>query len=608
MEVFQIFSKPAFLCLLLFTATLLVFWPVLKCDFVNYDDPDYFSSNPHVVSGLKADNIIWAFTTSQTGNWHPLTWLSLMLDAELFDPANPAGPHLTNLLFHGFNVVLLFLLLQRLAGTIGPSVCVAALFAWHPLHVESVAWISERKDVLSTFFGLLALLSYQRYTQASRRAGYWLALVFFELSLMAKPMLVTLPFVLLLLDWWPIGRLSLSVGNGSVGGVSGARVGLKCVLLEKMPFFVLSLISGIVTFIVQKQGGAVASLANVSISERIQNGFVGYIRYLDKTVWPSPLANPYPLVRHWELSFVIFSVVLVVGLSALAILVARRFPYFFTGWFWFLVTLIPVIGLIQVGIQSMADRYTYFPLIGVSIIFAWGLSRICAQRPFLKMPVAILTLMILGALVLQARTQLGYWKNNETLFRHTLAVTTDNYLAYNNLGTWLSKNGHLAEALDCFQKSARINPSDPEVRYNLANTFSKLGNWNEAINNYEFSLQLKPEQADVLANLGLALVEEKQYTNAISCFVEALKLKPDSAEIHNNLATVLFIGHEFGPAEEQFRAALALTPGNPQVYANLGDTLVRENKVAEAAQFYQKALDLDPENEKIKLKLQSLVK
>jgi Flp pilus assembly protein TadD len=303
-----------------------------------------------------------------------------------------------------------------------------------------------------------------------------------------------------------------------------------------------------------------------------------------------------------------FSVVLVLGLSALAILAARRFPYFFTGWFWFLVTLIPVIGLIQVGIQSMADRYTYFPLIGVFIIFAWGLSEICVRRPFLKMPAAILTLTIFSALILQARTQLGYWKNNETLFRHTLAVTTDNYLAYNNLGTWLSKSGQLAEALDCFQKSARINPADPEVRYNLANTFSKLGNWNEAIKNYGISLQLKPQQADVLANLGLALVEVKQYTNAIACFMEALKLKPDSAEIHNNLATVLFIGHEFGPAEEQFRAAIALIPDKPQLYANLADTLVRENKIAEAAQIYRKALDLDPENEKIKLKLQALIK
>jgi len=607
-EALRIFSKQVFLCLLLFTATLLVFWPVTKCDFVNYDDPDYFTSNPHVQSGLKPDNITWAFTTSQTGNWHPLTWLSLMLDAELFDPANPAGPHLTNLLFHGVNAVLLLLLLQRLTGRIFPSFCVAALFAWHPLHVESVAWISERKDVLSTFLGLLALLGYQLYTQAGRRAGYWLALVFFQLSLMAKPMLVTLPLVLLLLDWWPIGRLSGAAGKGLVSSISGANVGLECVWLEKIPFFVLSLVSSIITFIVQKKGGAVATLANVSISERIANAFVSYVRYLGKTVWPSQLANPYPLVRHWELPLVAYSVVLVIGLSAVTIVVARRFPYVFMGWFWFLVTLIPVIGVIQVGIQSMADRYSYFPLIGLFIVFAWGLSEFVAQRPSLRMPAATLTLVIVSAFVWQTRTQLGYWKNNETLFRHTLAVTTDNYLAYNNLGTWLSKNGQLAEAQDCFQKSVRINPSDPEVRYNLANTLSKLGDWHGAINNYKISLQLKPDQPDVLANLGLALVEEKRYTNAISCFLEALKLKPDSAEVHNNLATVLFIGHDFGPAEEQFRAAVDLTPDNPQLYVNLGDTLARENKVAAALQCYQKALDLKPADEKTRLKLQTLIK
>lgn len=579
-----------------------------KCDFVNYDDPDYFTSNPHVLSGLNVDNIIWAFSTGQTGNWHPLTWLSLMLDAEFFDPANPAGPHLTNLLLHAFNVVLLFLLLKRLTGRISPAFCVAALFAWHPLHVESVAWVSERKDVLSTFFGLLALLCYQVYVQAHRRDGLWLALVFFELSLMAKPMLVTLPFVLLLLDWWPIGRLSNSVQNTSVANELGANVGLKSILVEKIPFLVLSLLSSVITFLVQQKGGAVATLASVSISERIANVFVAYARYLGKTVWPAHLANPYPLVRHWDLALVIFSMLLIVALSALAILSAGRFPYVFTGWFWFLGTLVPVIGLVQVGIQSMADHYAYFPLIGLFIIFAWGLSEICARRRTFALPAAVLVLIIFSASVVQSRTQLGYWRNSETLFRHTLAVTTDNYLAFNNLGTWLSQNGRLVEALDCFKKSAQLNPHDSEVRYNLGNTFSKLGNWNEAINNYGCSLQIKPNQADVLGNLGFALTAEKQYTNAIFCFEEALKLKPDSAEIHNNLATVLFIGHEFGPAEEQFRAALGITPHNPQIYVNLGDTLVRENKIADAAQCYRKALDLKPDDVSIEQKLQALMK
>ena len=579
-------------------ATLAVFWPATKCDFVNFDDPDYFTTNPHVLSGLTAGNVAWAFTTGHTGNWHPLTWLSLMLDAEIFGPNNPAGPHLTNVLFHGLNTVLLFLLLVKLTGRNVPSACVAALFAWHPLHVESVAWISERKDVLSTCCGLLAFLGYQRYVKENRWTGYWLAVGFFALSLMAKPMFVTMPFMLLLLDWWPLGRLSWF----------GGKINWKPLLLEKISFFGLSIICCIVTFLVQKKSGTVATLASFSISQRIENVFVAYARYLGKTIWPLQLANPYPLVQHWDLLLVIFSVALVVGLSVVAIMSARRFPYVFMGWFWFLGTLIPVIGLVQVGVQSMADRYTYLPLIGMFIIFAWGLSEICANRQAAKIPAIILTAIILLATVVQTRIQLGYWKNNETLFRHALAVTKDNYLAYNNLGTWLSKNGHVTEALDCFQESIRINPYDPQVRYNLGNAFSKLGNWDEAVKNYQLSLQLQSAQSDVLGNLGFALASEKQYTNAIACFVASLKLNPDSAEVHNNLASVLFIGHEFAAAEEQFREALRTDPDNSQVYVNLGDTLARENKIAEAAQCYQAALQLKPDDEKIRLKLQALSK
>ncbi len=598
LEVRQLFSRPVFFCLLLFATTLLVYWPATKCDFINLDDPAYFTTNPHVLSGLTAGNVAWAFTTGDTGNWHPLTWLSLMLDAEIFGPNNPAGPHLTNVLFHGLNTVLLFLLLLKLTGRTVPSACVAALFAWHPLHVESVAWISERKDVLSTLFGLLAFLSYLRYVKEDRRGGFWLALVFFAFSLMSKPMLVTMPFVLLLLDWWPLGRLSLP----------GGKPVLKRLLLEKIPFFALSSISCVITFFVQKKAGAVDSLTVFSLSERIENAFVAYARYLGKTVWPTQLANPYPPPGHWGSSVVIFSVALVIGLSVTAVLLARRLPYVFTGWFWFVGTLIPVIGLVKVGIQSMADRYTYLPLIGIFIIFAWGMAEICAKWQIPKIFVAVVAATILCASVAQTRTQLGYWKNSETLFRHTLEVTRNNYVADNDLGTWLSKNGQISEAMDCFQKALRINPYDAEILYNLGNAYSKSGDWDDAINSYQRSLKIKPDQSDVLGNLGFALAEEKQYTNAIACFLASLKLKPDSAEVHNNLASVLFIGHEFAAAEEQFGEALRITPDNPQIYVNLGDTLVRENKIAEAAQCYQKALELRSDNEAARLKLEALVK
>jgi Flp pilus assembly protein TadD len=582
----------------LFATTLLVFGPVTKCDFINYDDPDYFVTNPHVYSGVDVDNVFWAFTSGQTGNWHPLTWLSLMLDAEIFGPNNPTGPHLTNLVFHGLNVVLLFLFLKKLTGLDFPSAFVAGLFAWHPLHVESVAWVAERKDVLSTFFGLLGLLSYGRYAIDHRNDGIWLGTIFFALSLMSKPMLVTLPFLLVLLDWWPLGRLSFS----------GDKTNLKDLLQEKIPFFALSAISCIITFQVQQKAGSMATLANFSVSERIENVFVAYARYLAKTVWPNDLANPYPLVRHWESGQVIFSAVLILGFSVLAIAAVRRFPYLFIGWFWFLGTLIPVIGLVQVGIQSMADRYTYFPLIGLFIILGWGLNGMCERGHTMKLPAIVLCASVLMACAVQTKTQLAYWRNSETLFRHALAVTKENYLAENDLGTWLANNGRLAEALDCLRRAVEINPNEPEVRYNLGNTFSKLGNFDEAIQNYQISLQARPDQADVLGNLGVALVAKKQYTNAIACFMSALKLEPDSAEIHNNLATVLFIGHEFASAEEHFRDAMRINPENPQIYVNLGDTLLRENKIPEAVQCYQMALDLKPDDQTIKLKLQALLK
>jgi Flp pilus assembly protein TadD len=612
----SVFAQPVVLCLLLVAVTLAVYWPVLRCDFVNYDDPDYFFSNPHVLAGLSSSNLVWAFCTGHAGNWHPLTWLSLMLDRELFGPG-PAGPHFTNLLFHLANTVLLFLLFRRLTRAPWRSAFVAALFALHPLHVESVAWISERKDVLSTFFGLLALVFYTRYAQKRstdkgrassatteslaldpRRStlNYYLALFFFALGLMSKPMLVTLPLVMLLLDWWPLKRFT----------IYDLRFTILRLAREKIPFFVLSAISCVVTFIAQQKGGAITKLAGISMTGRIENAFVSYARYLDKTFWPSPLANPYPHPGHWGFPLVIYSVALVAGLSAIAVLYARRFPFFFTGWFWFAGTLVPVIGLVQVGIQSMADRYTYVPLIGLFIIFVWGLAETGMSRHVPKTLIAVLTAMVLVVSARRTRNQLSYWQNNETLFRHTLAVTENNYLAYNNLGTWLSKKGQIAEAMDCFHKSLQINPGNSDVLYNLGNAFAKLGNWDEAINNYQRALQITPNQPDVLDNLGFALAAKKQFAAAVVCFEAALKLNPDYADAHNNLATVLFIQKNFNEAVRHFREALRITPGNPQIYSNLGDALVQKGQTTEAVRCYREALRLKPGDPQIRAKLQAL--
>jgi Flp pilus assembly protein TadD len=582
--------------------TLAVYWPVTRCEFVNYDDPDYFTSNLQVQTGLTAPNIIWAFSTGRTGNWHPLTWLSLMLDATLFGQG-PLGPHLTNLLLHAANTRLLFLLLRRLTAADWRSAFVAALFALHPLHVESVAWISERKDVLSTFFGLLSLWTYARYVEKSRvqspksKVFYGLALMFFVLCLMSKPMLVTLPFVMLLLDYWPLGRLS---------SVEHRASNVRRLVLEKWPFLMLSAASCIVTFIVQRKSGVMASLATVSMAGRMENSFVSYARYLGKTFWPTALANPYPLPGHWAAGLVIFSAVLVAGLSVAAVWLGRKLPFVPVGWFWFVGTLIPVIGLVQVGIQSMADRYTYVSLIGVFTILVWGLGAVCAHWRVPRSLIILLATTVLVAYAFRTRDQLRYWQNNETLFRHTLAVTENNWLAYNNLGTWLSKKGQITEAMECFHKSLQINPDDSDILYNLGNGYARLGDWNQAINNYQRALQIIPNQPDILDNLGFAFAARKQFAEAIACLEAALKLDPDSADAHNNLATVLFIQKRLDEAILHYREALRITPGDPQIYGNLGDALVKQGQLAEAVRCYQEALRLKPGDVKIQAKLQML--
>ena len=619
-------SNPVCLCLLLVAVTLAVYWPVVRCDFLNYDDPKYFTSNTHVLGGLTPVNVAWAFTTGQASNWHPLTWLSLMLDVDLFGPG-PVGPHVTNLLFHLANTVLVFLLLRSLTRATWRSAFVAALFALHPLHVESVAWISERKDVLSTFFGLLALRAYAGYAQRvtsdewqvtrtepilSRvtchgSRFYWLALLFFVLGLMSKPMLVTLPFLMLLLDWWPLGRVS-SVECRVPGAPAPASqlLTFSRLISEKIPFFILSAISCVVTFIAQQKSGAVISLVKISLAQRVENTFVAYVRYLAKTFWPASLANPYPYPEHWAVGLVVLSAVLVAGLSVATLWLGRKRPFVPVGWFWFVGTLIPVIGLVQVGNQSLADRYTYFPLIGIFMVVVWGLAGMCANRRWPGPVIGVLAVIVLLACGLRTRDQISYWQNSGTLFRHTLSVTENNFIACNNLATWLSKNGRVTEAMDWFRQSLQIRPNNPDALYNLGNAFARQGNWDEAIGNYRRALQMAPDQADMLNNLGFALATKKQFADAIACFEAALKLNPDSASTHNNLAAVLFSENRLDEAVQHYRESLRITPDDPRICINLGDALVRLGKPAEAISCYQTALRFKPGDAQIKAKLQAL--
>ncbi len=452
-------------CLLLLSVTLAVYWQIGDHQFTNYDDTLYVTDNPHVKPGLAGGSVIWAFTATEEANWHPLTWLSHMVDCQLFG-LRPRGHFLTSLFLHLANVLLLFAVLKRMTGALWRSAFVSALFALHPLHVESVAWVAERKDVLSTLFWLLTMLAYARYVERPTRARYVLTLVAFTLGLMAKPMLVTLPFVLLLLDYWPLDRMAYG-GKGDDPPKRTRkrthsceqRLPLSRLVWEKIPFFALAAISSVVTFSFQQRAGAMADMEIFPLSSRIANALVSYLRYMGKIIWPSDLAVLYPhpgtsLPLWWGAA----AGLALLGLSILVVLVIRRRPYLAVGWLWYVGTLVPVIGLVQVGVQAYADRYTYVPLIGLFIMIAWGVPDLVGRWAQTRTVLAVLAATALAALTACTWIQLGYWKDSVSLFTHTLQVTTKNYVAHNNLGNALADRGEVEAAISQYTEALRIKP------------------------------------------------------------------------------------------------------------------------------------------------------
>jgi tetratricopeptide (TPR) repeat protein len=573
-------------------ATLALYNPVNRHPFVNYDDDRYVTENPHIRNGLSWDTVSWAFTAEEQGNWHPLTWLSHALDYQLFRQ-NATGHHFTSLLIHSANAVLLFLLLTYATGRLGPSLLVAALFALHPINVESVAWVAERKNVLSTFFFFAALAAYCWYARRPDWRRYLAFAGLFALGLMSKPMVITLPFVLLLLDFWPLGRIQ----GFPAGVLSVPQSPLSRLLVEKLPLLVLSAASAAITMRVQQAGGAMRSTAQFSLGVRLENAVVAYAMYLWKMVWPSHLAPLYPhpgdSLSAWQVTIS----ALVLLAVTVVVLRFRSRRYLLTGWLWFLGTLVPVIGLVQVGDQAMADRYAYIPLIGIFIMLAWGAADLADLLHIGLSARMIPAACILLALAFATHRQLGYWSSNYELWTHALAVTDKNFIAQNNLGGALLLLGKPDEAYAHFQAAAEINPNDPMSRSNLGAYLQEHGKLSEAMAQYDRSISLTSDPgllAATYANLGTAYRNLGEDEKARDSYDQALRLNPNQSNAYLGLGELLEKQNQLDDAIRNYSRSVELRP-TATGFLLLGHALETEARRPEALAAYQSALKLSPE-------------
>ncbi len=579
-------TRTKIICMVLIMAILAVYWQVVGCGFINLDDNHYIIENYHVKQGLNLKAIKWAFTTMYFSNWHPLTWLSYMLDYQL-SGMHAGMYHVENVIFHILNTLLLFLVLNRMTKATWKSAFVAALFALHPIHVESVAWISERKDVLSTFFGLLTIWAYVRYIGHKSIKTYILTLSFFSLGLMAKPMLVTLPFVMLLLDYWPLGRINIDKTNELAQKDRPSPI-----VLEKIPFLIMAIASSIITFIAQKSGGSVATFTMVPFHVRIENALISYISYIYKMVWPYHLAVPYPYPKVIPIWQVTEAVLILSGISILAVTAMRRHPYLLVGWLWYLGTLVPVIGVVQVGSQAMADRYTYIPLIGIFVMISWGIPELLNKWQYKKQTLSITAGVALTILMIITYIQLGYWKNSIILFKHTLEITPDNTGALLNLGQALYKKGSVDEAIKYYLKSLEINPMSAMACCNLAVALRAKGKLDEADKYYLKALEINPRYIEAYYNLGNLLDSQGKVDRAIYYYRKASQLDPENVDIHYNLAIALEKAGRIEDAIREYSKALRLSPDSPDIHINLGLTLASQGKIEAAIRHYKKALSI----------------
>ena len=584
------------ICISLAVLTWVVFGQLLQYDFINYDDPRYVYENTNITKGLTIGGIAWAFTHIHSMNWHPLTTISHMLDCQLYG-LKPGAHHFTNVLLHSIVAILLLLVLQRMTGgpsgtgSIWRSAFVAAVFAIHPMRVESVAWIAERKDVLSGVFFMLTLLTYFRYVRV-RSIGHYLTVLFmFALGLMCKPMLVTLPFVLLVLDYWPLGRI-----RGQKSDVSGHE-NLVMLVVEKIPLVGLSAVSSIVTFLAQR--GAIGWTEQLPVLARINNAIVTYAAYVWQMLWPVKLAVFYPHPESrlplWE---IILCLLLLIGITAAAVVLRKSRPYFITGWLWYLGMLVPVIGLVQVGWQGRADRYTYLPQIGLYIAITWGIADVTAALRWQREILTAGTAIVVGLLSWRASVQASYWRDSETLFTHALAVTSNNDVAENNLGIVFLQKGNLDEAISLLQAAVDLRPENSPAHENLAKALLQKGQVTDALVHYRRLLELQPDNIEVHNIVGTVLIQQGQAREAVEEWQKVLAIQPDNGNAMSNLAWVFATSpddslRDRAKAVQLAEQAMRISGGRiPIIFRTLAAAYAENGRFSEAIQTAQRGIEL----------------
>jgi tetratricopeptide (TPR) repeat protein len=574
------------ICLGLALATAIAYGRVGGFEFTSYDDPDFVTNNPYTQAGLTARTIAWTCHSEVARNWHPVTMLTHALDCQLFG-LRPGPPHIVNLLWHIANTLLLFAVLRRMTGALWRSAAVAGFFALHPLHVESVAWIAERKDVLGAFFWLLSMWAYLRYTEKLKlktggaSAWYFLTLVFFALGLMSKPMLVTLPFVLALLDFWPLQRWKTQRTR---------------VVVEKLPFLALSAIDSVITWSIQQHGGAMLAVNSLSSSARVDNALVSYVRYLGRMFWPENLAGLYLRHGDWPAWQVAFASLFLVAVTAIVLSQSAKRPYLAFGWFWYLGTLVPVIGLVQVGMQSMADRYTYLPLIGIFIMIVWGAAELRTNPKML----AAATVALLGLCLCLTARQTLYWKDSETLFQRMIAVTDRNYMAHYNLGNLYTRQKRTDQAIEQYQAALHDEPNYADAANNLGGIYLDLKRYDEAIAQYANAARILSDfthyfnLANALADAASARHDSALFAQAVQTYRLALALNPNSAEAHHNFGLTWAAQGDPSDALTEFEQAARLQPDFEAAQFDLAEALSRANRIDEAQTHYAAAARLNP--------------